>query len=145
MYYRKAGGYNSSNGAVGGVVGYINIAKVSNLTNTGGVQSTGSSPNCYTGGIVGQEGGNMNTMENCNVGKSGINIVGAGAGSFGSTGAGLFVASNSAKAWTFTDCKVITGTKCQGTVITDSNMADAVVGRKHATSTTGLPTLVSSF
>ncbi len=145
VYYRKAGGYNSSNGAVGGVVGYINIATVSNLTNTGGVQSTGTSPNCYTGGIVGQEGGNMNTMENCNVGKSGINIVGAGTGSFGSTGAGLFVASGSAKAWTFTNCKVITGTKCQGTVVTDSNMADAVVGRNHATSTNGLPTLVSSF
>ena len=145
VYYRKAGGYNSSNGAVGGVVGYINIATVSNLTNTGGVQSTGSSPNCYTGGIVGQEGGNMNTMENCNVGKSGINIVGAGSGSFGSTGAGLFVASGTAKEWTFTNCKVITGTKCQGTVITDSNMAEAVVGRKHATSTNGLPTLVSSF
>ena len=145
VYYRKAGGYNSSNGAVGGVVGYINIATVSNLTNTGGVQSTGSSPNCYTGGIVGQEGGNMNTMENCNVGKSGINIVGAGSGSFGSTGAGLFVASGSAKAWTFTNCKVITGTKCQGTTITDSNMAEAVVGRSHATSTNGLPTLVSSF
>ncbi len=145
VYYRKAGGYNSSSGAVGGVVGYINIATVSNLTNTGGVQSTGSSPNCYTGGIVGQEGGNMKTMENCNVGKSGINIVGAGSGSFGSTGAGLFVASGTAKEWTFTNCKVITGTKCQGTVITDSNMADAVVGRNHATSTNGLPTLVSSF
>ena len=145
VYYRKAGGYNSSNGAVGGVVGYINIATVSNLTNTGGVQTTGSSPNCYTGGIVGQEGGNMNTMENCNVGKSGIDIVGAGSGSFGSSGAGLFVASGTAKVWTFTNCKVITGTKCQGTTITDSNMAEAVVGRNHATSTNGLPTLVSSF
>ncbi|MBR0300144.1 MAG: hypothetical protein IJQ93_07500, partial [Bacteroidales bacterium] len=132
-------------GAVGGVVGYINIATVSNLTNTGGVQSTGSSPNCFTGGIVGNEGGNMNTMENCNVGKSGINIVGAGSGSFGSSGAGLFVASGTKKEWTFTDCKVITGTKCQGTVVTDSNMADAVVGRNHATSTNGLPALVSSF
>lgn len=145
VYYRKTGGYTSSNGAVGGVVGYINIATVSNLTNTGGVQSTGSSPNCYTGGIVGQEGGNMNTMVNCNVGKSGINIVGAGSGSFGSTGAGLFVASGSAKEWTFTNCKVITGTKCQGTTVTDANMADAVVGRNHTTSTTSLPTLVSSF
>ena len=145
VYYRKSGGYNSENGAVGGVVGYINIATVSNLTNTGGVQSTGSSPNCFTGGIVGNEGGNMNTMENCNVGKSGINIVGAGSGSFGSSGAGLFVASGTKKEWTFTDCKVITGTKCQGTVVTDSNMADAVVGRNHATSTNGLPALVSSF
>ena len=136
---------NDWNGATGGVIGYINIASVSNLTNTGGVQTTGSSPNSYTGGIVGQEGGKMNTMENCNVGKSGINIVGAGSGSFGSTGAGLFVASGTAKEWTFTNCKVITGTKCQGTTITDSNMAEAVVGRNHATSTTGLPTLVSSF
>ncbi len=86
----------------------------------------------------------MNTMINCNVGKSGVHIVGAGTG-FASNGAGLFVASGSAKAWTFTNCKVITGTKCQSTVITDSNMAEAVVGRNHATSTTGLPTLVSSF
>ena len=132
------------NGATGGVIGYINIATVSDLTNTGGVQTTGSSPNSFTGGIVGQEGGNMNTMINCNVGKSGVHIVGAGTG-FASNGAGLFVASGSAKAWTFTNCKVITGTKCQSTVITDSNMAEAVVGRKHATSTNGLPTLVSSF
>ena len=145
VYYRKSGGYNSSNGAVGGVVGYINIATVSNLTNTGGVQSTGSSPNCFTGGIVGQEGGNMNTMTNCYVGKSGINIVGAGSGSFGSTGAGLFVASGTAKAWTFTGCKVITGTKCQKVDITADNMADAVVGRNHASSITDPPTLVSSF
>lgn len=145
VYQRKSGGYNSSNGAVGGVVGYINIATVSNLTNTGGVQSTGSSPNCYTGGIVGQEGGNMNTMENCNIGKFGINIVGAGSGSFGNTGAGLFVASNSTKAWTFTGCKVITGTKCQGLTVTSENMAEAVVGRKHATSITDIPTLVDSF
>ena len=148
VYYRYKGGYESGNGAVGGVIGYINIASVSNLTNTGGVQSTGSSPNCYTGGIVGQEGGNMNTMTNCNVGKPGgsaINIVGAGSGSFGSSGAGLFVASASKKAWTFTDCQVITGTKCQSVVVTDENMADAVVGRNHASSITNPPTLVSSF
>ena len=145
VYYLKDVKTHKQNGAIGGVIGYINIASVSNLTNTGGVQSTGSSPNCYTGGIVGQEGGNMDTMTDCYVGKSGVNIVGAGSGSFGDTGAGLFVASKTAKAWTFTGCKVINGTKCQGTVITDENMADAVVGRKHATSITDPPTLVDSF
>lgn len=148
VYYLKDVKSHGQNGAIGGVIGYINIASVSNLTNTGGVQSTGSSPNCYTGGIVGQEGGNMNTMTDCKIGHVGepaIHIVGAGSGSFGSTGAGLFVASKTAKAWTFTGCKVINGTKCQGAVITDENMADAVVGRKHATSITDPPTLVDSF
>ena len=87
----------------------------------------------------------MNTMTDCYIGKSGINIVGAGSGSFGNTGAGLFVAAKSAKEWTFTGCKVINGTKCQGKVITDENMAEAVVGRKHATDITDPPTLVDSF
>ncbi len=145
LYYRKTGGYTSGTGGVGGVIGYINIASVSNLTNTGGVQTTGSKNTCYTGGIVGEEGGSLNTMINCNVGKSGINIVGAGAGSFGSQGAGLFSHGKSAKAWTFTGCKVITGTKCQGIVVTADNMAEAVVGRNHASSITDAPTLVSSF
>lgn len=143
VYYRKEGGYNSSNGAVGGVVGYINIATVSNLTNTGGVQSTGSAPNCYTGGIVGQEGGNMNTMENCNVGKSGINIVGSGNAA---QVAGLFVSSSSSKAWTFTGCKVMSGTKCRGTVITDANMETYVIGRGAVPSSiTDPPVVVTSF
>ena len=148
VYYRYDPKTWKNSGALGGVVGYLNIATVTGLTNTGGVQSTGSSPNTYTGGIIGQEGGNMNTMVDCNVGKPGgsaINVVGAGANSFGSTGAGLFVATGTAKDWTFTNCKVISGTKCQSIVVTADNMADAVVGRKHATSTTGLPTLVSSF
>ena len=145
VYYLKDAKSHGQNGAVGGVIGYINIDSVADLTNTGGVQSTGSSPNCYTGGIVGQEGGNMNTMTDCYIGKSGINIVGAGSGSFGNTGAGLFVAAKSAKEWTFTGCKVINGTKCQGKVITDENMAEAVVGRKHATDITDPPTLVDSF
>ena len=87
----------------------------------------------------------MNTMTNCNIGKSGINIVGGGSGSFGSIGAGLFVASGSAKDWTFTGCKVITGTKCQGIVVTADNMQEAVVGRNHDTSSSNLPTLVTSF
>ena len=143
VYYRKSGGYNSGNGAVGGVIGYINIASVSDLTNTGGVQSTGSSPNCYTGGIVGQEGGNMNTMTNCNVGKSGINIVGSGKAE---QVAGLFVSSASSKDWTFTGCKVMSGTKCRGTVVTDENMGTYVVGRGNTPSSiTDPPVVVTSF
>ena len=144
VYYRKAGGYNSSSGAVGGVVGYINIATVSNLTNTGGVQTTGSSPNCYTGGIVGSGGTNMNTMTNCNVGKSGINIVGSGNAA---QVAGLFASSESgSKAWTFTGCKVMSGTKCRGTVVTDANMETYVIGRGAVPSSiTDPPVVVSSF
>ena len=144
VYYRKAGGYNSSSGAVGGVVGYINITTVSNLTNTGGVQSTGSSPNCYTGGIVGSGGTNMNTMTNCNVGKSGINIVGSGNAA---QVAGLFASSESgSKAWTFTGCKVMSGTKCRGTVITDANMETYVIGRGAVPSSiTDPPVVVTSF
>ena len=144
VYYRKAGGYNSSNGAVGGVVGYINIATVSNLTNTGGVQSTGSAPNCYTGGIVGSGGANMNTMTNCNVGKSGINIVGSGNAE---QVAGLFASSESgSKDWTFTGCQVMSGTKCRGTVVTDANMETYVIGRGAVPSSiTNPPTVVTSF
>lgn len=145
VYYRFDPKAWKNNGGVGGVVGYMNIETAANLTNTGGVQTTGSSPNCYTGGIIGHEGGNMTTMVGCKVGKSGINIVGAGAHAFGSTCAGLFVASKTAKEWTFTDCKVIIGTKCQGEPVTDENMAIAVVGRNHATATNGLPELVTSF
>ncbi len=144
VYYRKAGGYNSQSGAVGGVVGYINIATVSNLTNTGGVQSTGSSPNCYTGGIVGSGGTNMNTMTNCNVGKSGINIVGSGNAA---QVAGLFASSESgSKDWTFTGCQVMSGTKCRGTVVTDANMETYVIGRGAVPSSiTNPPVVVTSF
>lgn len=144
VYYRKAGGYNSQSGAVGGVVGYINIAAVSNLTNTGGVQTTGSTPNCYTGGIVGSGGTNMNSMTNCNVGKSGINIVGSGNAE---QVAGLFASSESgSKAWTFTGCKVMSGTKCRGTVITDANMETYVIGRGAVPSSiTDPPVVVTSF
>ena len=144
VYYRKAGGYNSSSGAVGGVVGYINITSVSNLTNTGGVQSTGSSPNCYTGGIVGSGGTNMNTMTNCNVGKSGINIVGSGNAA---QVAGLFASSESgSKDWTFTGCQVMSGTKCRGTVVTDANMETYVIGRGAVPSSiTNPPVVVTSF
>lgn len=144
VYYRKAGGYNSQSGAVGGVVGYINIATVSNLTNTGGVQSTGSSPNCYTGGIVGSGGTNMNTMTNCNVGKSGINIVGSGNAA---QVAGIFASSESgSKDWTFTGCQVMSGTKCRGTVVTDANMETYVIGRGAVPSSiTNPPVVVTSF
>ena len=144
IYYRyNPASLSSSNGVVGGIVGYVGFAKVSDLTFVGRVQTTGSSPNCFTGGIIGQVGSDTNAFENCNVGGS--NIVGAGSGSFGSSGAGLFASKSSKTAFDFTGCKVKSGVKCQGVVIDNENLADAVIGRNHASSITNPPTIVESF
>ena len=86
----------------------------------------------------------MNTMTNCNVGKSGINIVGSGNAE---QVAGLFASSESgSKDWTFTGCQVMSGTKCRGTVVTDANMETYVIGRGAVPSSiTNPPTVVTSF
>lgn len=146
-YYRYNTKSNGGNSCVGGVVGYMDIATVSDLTSDATVKTTGN-PNCYVGGIVGLAGDNCTGFLNCNVGStSGYHktISGDGEGAFGNTAAGLFCSDDSANAWDFTGCKVLSGTKCQNVEVTASNLADAVIGRNHPTGITNPPSIVSSF
>ena len=111
---------------------------------------TGSSPASYCGGIAGQVGGDTTGFLNCNVGSSTGSqktISGAGEGSFAkSNAAGLFTAVSSSRAWDFTGCKVLNGTKCQNLTITNENLEAALIGNnKPPTNVTNLPTLVDSF
>ena len=143
LYYRYNPLGNGGNGEVGGIAGYCNVPEFNDLTFIGGLQTTGSSPNCYTGGIIGQTK-QSGTFRNCKVGKNGSNIVGKGAGNFAPTedeGAGLFSAVSSASYnFSFPDCIVASGTKCQSMVVTSDNMASAVIGRNIGTMS-DLPTL----
>lgn len=146
IYYRfnPAGLDSSTNGVIGGIVGYMDIGTVHDLTFWGRLQTTGSSPNCFTGGIVGQLGKTCAAFHDCNI-YAPTNIVGAGSGSFGSTGAGLFASKSSSSAFDFTGCKVKKGTKVQKITITEENMAEAVIGRQHASEVTNPPALVDEF
>ena len=71
--------------------------------------------------------------------------MGAGSGSFGATGAGLFASKSSSTAFDFAGSKVKKGTKVQKIEITAENMADAVIGRSHASAVTNPPTIVDEF
>ncbi|MBO4475433.1 MAG: hypothetical protein J5737_01745 [Bacteroidales bacterium] len=148
IYYRyNPAGLSDSNGVVGGIVGYMDVETVHDLTFIGRLQTTGSSPNSYTGGLIGQIGSKCSAFNDCKI-YAPVNIVGASSGSFASTGAGLF-ASRSTKVtvspYDFTGCKVKKGTKVQKIEITDENMAEAVIGRNHASSVTNPPVLVDEF
>lgn len=146
-YYRYNPGSvleSNTNGVVGGIVGYMDIETVHDVTFWGRIQTTGSSPNCFTGGIVGQLGSKCQNFHNCNI-YAPSNIVGAGSGSFGATGAGLFASKSSSTAFDFAGSKVKKGTKVQKIEITAENMADAVIGRKHASAVTNPPTIVDEF
>ncbi len=145
LYYRYNPQSNGGNGEIGGIVGYFNTDEYEDLTFIGGLQTTGSSPNCYTGGLIGRTR-QAGTFLNCKVGKNGKNIVGASAGNFAptkDTGAGLFTACEASYDFDFTGSIVATGTKCQGTTITASNLESAVVGRHLPSSITNLPTIGS--
>lgn len=140
---------NGGNGDVGGIVGYANLATFSDLTNDATVRTTGSSPNCYTAGLIGHVGDNAVAFLRCKVGTTNgdssgrYTISGASEGSFGSTAAALFASDGTANAWDFTDCVVKTGTKCQNVEITADNLSSAVIGRNQATSITNPPTIGS--
>lgn len=145
LYYRYNPQSNGGNGEIGGIVGYFNTDEYEDLTFIGGLQTTGSSPNCYTGGLIGRTK-QAGSFLNCKVGKNGKNIVGASAGYFAptkDTGAGLFTACEASYDFDFTGSIVATGTKCQGTTITASNLESAVVGRHLPSSITNLPTIGS--
>jgi hypothetical protein len=150
LYYRYNPKSNGGKGEIGGVVGYFNSDEFEDLTFIGGLQTTGSSPNCFTGGLIGRTK-QAGTFLNCKVGKNGKNIVGARSGKFAKdevseadhmTG-GLFVSADGSYAFDFNGSIVATGTKCQGTTITASNINDALVGREVPTSITNPPTIGS--
>ena len=147
-YCRYNGKSNGGNGEIGGVVGYMNIETPTNLTNDANVRSTGSSPNCYTGGIVGRTNAATVGFLNCKVGSTGGEgtISGAGENAFGSTAAGLFCSDgNSSHAWDFTGCLIKKGTKCSKVTVSEDQFIDMLVGRNHASSITNKPTIVDSF
>jgi hypothetical protein len=143
------------NGEVGGVVGDVeDVTVLSNLKNDANVRSTGSSPNCFTGGIAGWVHDNMTGFNNCKVGTTtddGSNhdtISGAKENEFGSTAAGLFAASGSAHAWDFVGCQIKKGTKCQAVSFSstsDANFQKALIGRNNPTNVTNPPSFVTSF
>ena len=139
---------NGGNGEIGGVVGYMNIETPTNLTNDANVRSTGSSPNCYTGGIVGRTNAATVGFLNCKVGSTGGEgtISGAGENAFGSTAAGLFCSDgNTSHAWDFTGCLIKEGTKCSNVTVSEDQFTNMLVGRNHASSITNAPTIVDSF
>lgn len=146
LYYRYNPQSNGGNGEIGGIVGYFNSDEFEDLTFIGGLQTTGSSPNCYTGGIIGRTR-QSGTFSNCKVGKNGKNIVGANSGKFAPTannGAGLFTScETNYDSFDFAGCYVATGTKCQGTTITASNLESALIGRYQPSALTNLPTIGS--
>ena len=144
---------NGTTGVVGGIVGYMGIPNPHDLTNDATVRTTGSSPNCFTGGIVGQGSSGTIAFTNCYVGTTNGDsqdrhtISGAGEKSFTNGGsAGLFISVSSKRDWDFKGCKIKNGTKCQNVVIDESNMSDAVVGRNnHPSNITNPPTFVDTF
>ena len=147
-YCRYNGKSNGGNGEIGGVVGYMNIETPTNLTNDANVRSTGSSPNCFTGGIVGRTNAATVGFLNCKVGSTGGEgtISGAGEKAFGSTAAGLFCSDgNGGHAWDFTGCLIKEGTKCSNVTVSEDQFTNMLVGRNHASSITNAPTIVDSF
>ena len=145
------------NGEVGGVVGDVDdVTVLSGLTNDANVRSTGSSPNCYTGGIAGWVHNDMTGFSNCNVGTttgdgSSNNyqtISGASEDSFGSSAAGIFASSDTSHSWDFNGCKIKKGTKCQNVSFSstsDANFQKALIGRHNPSGVTNPPTFVTSF
>ena len=126
----------------------MNIETPTNLTNDANVRSTGSSPNCYTGGIVGRTNAATVGFLNCKVGSTGgeATISGAGEKAFGNTAAGLFCSDgNGGHAWDFTGCLIKEGTKCSNVTVSEDKFTDMLVGRNHASSITNAPTIVDSF
>ena len=153
-YCRYAGGYTKGNGEIGGVVGYMNITTPTDLTNDATVRATGSSPNCYVGGIIGRTNTETLGFKNCYVGTTNGDssdrhtISGASEGSYGASSAGLFSSDdNTAHAWDFTGCKIKNGTYCQNVEISSEleGWNNYLIGRKQATSVTNAPTFVASF
>lgn len=147
---------NGGKGAIGGVVGYMNIETPTNLTNDANVRSTGSSPNCFTGGIIGRVRDNTIGFRNCKVGSTNGEgtISGAGENAFGSTAAGLFCSYGRddeekdpevAHAWDFTGCLIKNGTKCSKVTVSTDQFTDMLIGRLHATEITNAPSIVDSF
>ena len=139
---------NGGSGEIGGVVGYMNIETPTNLTNDANVRSTGSSPNCYTGGIVGRTNAATVGFLNCKVGSTGGEgtISGAGEKAFGDKAAGLFCSDgNAGHAWDFTGCLIKKGTKCSTVTVSEDQFTNMLVGRNHATEITNAPTIVDSF
>ena len=139
---------NGGSGEIGGVVGYMNIETPTNLTNDANVRSYGSSPNCYTGGIVGRTNTATVGFLNCKVGSTGGEgtISGAGEGKFEGTAAGLFCSDgNAGHAWDFTGCLIKKGTKCSKVTVSEDQFTNMLVGRNHASSITNAPTIVDSF
>lgn len=145
-YYRydpmdiKSKDTSGSYGDVGGVVGYMNIPTVSELSFYGRLQTTGSSPNCYTGGIVGHVGDNTNCFSDCYIQSD--NVVGVGAKKFGNTAAGLFAADGKANAWSFPGCYIATGSYCQTILVSEDKFGDMLIGRNKATSITDAPEII---
>ena len=153
-YCRYKGSYTSGNGEVGGVVGYMNITTPTGLTNDATVRTTGSSPNAFTGGIVGRTNTATVGFKDCYVGTTNgdtsdrYTISGASEGSYGNSSAGLFSSDgNTAHAWDFDGCKIKNGTRCQNVEISSglSGWENYLIGRKQATSVTNAPTFVASF
>ena len=145
-YYRRKNANTYGSGVVGGVVGYMNVPTVENLTNDAIVNSNGSSPNCATGGLIGLVGDNTTAFLNCKVGST--NILGSTKGSWvnnGNGGSGVFCSDQTANTFDFTGCVIKTGTVCQGMTVTSDNLSSAVVGRRLASGITNPPTFVDSF
>ena len=145
-YYRRKGAYTEGNGEIGGVVGYMNVETVENLTNDADVNSNSSSPNCATGGIIGLVGDSTIAFKNCKCGST--NILGSSKGQWvhnGNGGSGVFCSDKNANAFDFTGCVIKKGTMCQGMEVTDENLESAIVGRRLPTEITNAPTFVDSF
>ena len=104
----KSGGIGTVNNnyhreIVGGVVGLCTADKVSNLKYKGKINSNGSSPQAYAGGILGYVYDGSVELENCKVGGS--------VRSTNSGGAALMCwhASGKEVTYTFTNCSIEKG------------------------------------
>lgn len=156
-YYRQSGSNPEGLSNVGGVVGYLNLSTISNLSYEGTLNSRGSNGGCYTGGIIGLVGtsgcgeGKVTTFENCRVAG---NVSGAGTG-YNTGCPGLFTSRTQEKdsngdaiPWNFSfpGCIVRTGTKAttnSSVTITSSNVNTWVVGRYAPTSIATSPSVGS--
>lgn len=155
-YFKYNNPANDGKGQVGGVIAYINVSTISDLTYSGtSINSRGSTKACFTGGIVGQIGpggsgeGKVTTFSNCKVSGT---ISGAGTG-FNESGPGIFAArdnkdadDNTITTWNFSfpDCVVKTGTKMStksAVTITADNVDTWVIGRYAPTSIDESPTV----
>lgn len=146
-YVRQKFGSTSGkqNGKIGGVVGYINVDNVHDLSYEGTLNSNSSSPNCFTGGIVGQIGDagkgedKVSTFKDCRF----AGTVKAAGSDYSNTCAGLFSTRVSGSPWNFTfiDCVVRTGSYAYAIEITSENVADWAIGRYAPTSIDSAPTV----